>query len=128
MKSSLKKMLSPYVLFLSVLLMVEAGLAIEMSGKWDFTFNTDDGERKVSAVLQINGEQVSGKWGQSETPVKGTYVNGKLELKFPFVSEEGGLQGDLTITGKLNDEKLNGNWEFAGYSGTFAAEHSSGSK
>lgn len=125
---SFRMMFYPYVLCLVVVLRVQTGLAVDLNGKWNFVFNTDDGERQDFAVFRLDNEKVSGNWGKNEALVKGTFMDGNLELKFPFVSEEAGLQGDLTITGQLKEEKLTGHWGFAGYSGTFAAEHSGGSK
>ena len=111
-----------------MVLMVQTGWAFDLNGKWDFVFDTDDGERRDSAVFRLDGPTVSGKWGRSESQVKGTFIDGRLELKFPFVSEEGGLQGDLMITGKLDGDKLAGSWEFSGYTGTFVAKRSEESK
>lgn len=128
MKNLLARMLDPYKLCLIMVLMAQTGWAIDLNGKWNFVFDTDDGERQDSAVFHLDGHSVSGRWGRSETQVKGTFVDGKLELKFPFVSEEGGLEGDLMITGKLDGQRLTGTWEFSGYTGTFVAKHSEESK
>ena len=65
MRSSSRKMLSPYVQCLALVLMVQTALGVDLNGKWDFAFNTDDGERQDLAVFQLDGEKVSGKWGKS---------------------------------------------------------------
>lgn len=95
MKNSLsfRMMFYPYVLCLVVVLRVQTGLAVDLNGKWNFVFNTDDGERQDFAVFRLDNEKVSGNWGKNEALVKGTFIDGNLELKFPFVSEEAGLQG-----------------------------------
>ncbi len=110
-----------YLLSLAALLMAQTGLASDLNGKWDFVFSTDHGDRQYAATLQVEGEKVTGKFGPSEAPVKGTFVDGRLELKFPFAGDHGGKE-ELKISGKLDGQKLTGNWEFTGYSGSFVAK------
>jgi hypothetical protein len=100
---------------LSVLLRAaDAGIA----GKWDFVLDTEGGERKAPAEFTLDGDNVTGKWGGAD--VKGTFTDGKLDLSFPFTSDEAG-PGTLGIKGKLDGEALVGDWSFQTYSGTFKA-------
>jgi hypothetical protein len=94
--------------------------ASDLDGNWNMTFNSDDGDRQVPATFKVENGQVTGRFAE-KGDVKGTYSEGKLELKFPFVYEEGGLEGDLKLTGKVAEGKITGNWEYAGYAGTFSA-------
>ncbi|MGH8700133.1 MAG: hypothetical protein ACREVR_03010 [Burkholderiales bacterium] len=110
-----------YLLGLAVILIAQTGLASDLNGKWDFVFTTEQGDRQYAATLQVEGEKVSGKFGPKDAQVKGTFASRRLELKFPFASDEGGKE-DLTISGKLDGEKLTGSWEFGGYSGSFVAK------
>jgi hypothetical protein len=90
-----------------------------ISGKWHFVFQTEGGERESTATFQQDGEKVTGKWGKAD--VQGTFADSKLDLAFPYTSEEGGMTGTLKIQGKLDGEKLVGNWEFEEYNGSFEA-------
>jgi hypothetical protein len=69
--------------------------------------------------LQINGEQVSGKFEKSD--VKGTFRGGKLDLKFPHYSAEGGFEAELSIQGVVQGEGLQGDWRFGEHGGTWRA-------
>ena len=99
---------------------VPAFCATDLDGNWNFTFNSDDGDHQAPATFKVDGGQVTGRFAD-RADVKGTYSAGKFELKFPLVYEEGGLEGDLKLTGKVDGGKVTGNWEYAGYAGTFSA-------
>lgn len=92
-----------------------------VTGKWHLIAQTEDGERVVEPVFQQNGDQVTGKWGDSA--VKGTFSDGKLDLAFPYNSDEAG-RGTLKIKGVLKGNVLTGTWEFEGYTGAFKATRS----
>jgi hypothetical protein len=89
-----------------------------VTGKWHFVFQTEDGERTFDPDFQQQDEQVTGKWGKSD--VKGTFAGGKLDLAFPYNSDEVG-PGTLKIKGELKGETLTGTWGFQEYSGNFKA-------
>ena len=90
-------------------------------GKWHFVLDTPGGDREADADLSVDQDgKVTGKFGDSD--VVGTYKDGKLDLDFPFTSEELGQTAELKFTGKLDDtSELAGTWEFVSYSGTFKA-------
>jgi hypothetical protein len=92
--------------------------ADDPSGDWLFAFQTPDGSREAPASLKVTGEQVTGKFVDAD--VKGTYKDGAIDCAFPFSSPEVG-PGTMVIKGTMASGALSGTWEFAGYSGTFAA-------
>jgi len=92
----------------------------DVSGKWQFVLNTEGGDRNAAANFQVDGEKVSGKWGDANADVAGTWSDGKLDLAFPYNSDEAG-PGTLKIKGKMEGDALTGTWEFQEYSGTFKA-------
>lgn len=96
--------------------------AAELDGKWEFVLDTDGGERRVTPTFHVEDGKVTGKWDGAD--VKGTFHEGKLELKFPFTSQEGGISDALAIQGEMKDGKLAGTWNFAEYSGKFVATKS----
>src|SRR5579872_5059716 len=91
----------------------------DISGKWHFVYQTEAGERDNDAVFKLDGDQVTGKYGDAD--VKGTFKDGDLDLAFPFNSDEAGMTATLKMKGKLKDGKLTGNWQFGDYDGTFVA-------
>ncbi len=99
---------------------VPALSANTLNGEWNFVFQTPDGERRVPATLQVEGSEVSGKFAEVFT-IKGNYADTKLDLTIAYIDERENLKGNLNIRGNLADGKLAGNWEFAGYTGTFQA-------
>lgn len=93
-----------------------------IAGKWHFVVETEGGERTVDPVFQLDGERVTGKWDTAD--VKGTFSGGKLDLAFPYNSEEAG-EGTLKIKGELKGDTLTGTWEFEGYTGSYKATRTS---
>lgn len=90
----------------------------EIAGKWHFALQTPDGDRTYDPTFTSDGQNVGGKWDKSD--VKGTFVNGKLNLEFPVTSEEVG-EGVLKITGQLEKDQITGDWSFQTYDGKFKA-------
>ncbi|HEY7212421.1 MAG TPA: hypothetical protein VH477_19250 [Bryobacteraceae bacterium] len=113
------------IFFLAVLsvsgLVLAAGptQSTDISGKWHFVYQTEGGERENDAMFKLEGDQVTGKYGDAD--VKGTFKDGDLDLAFPYNSDEAGMTATLKMKGKLKDGKLEGNWQFGDYDGTFVA-------
>lgn len=90
----------------------------DITGKWHFVLQTQDGERTFDPTFTLDGDKVGGKWDNSD--VKGTFTGGKLNLSFETNSAEVG-PGTLKITGQLEKDQLTGNWSFQSYDGSFKA-------
>ena len=103
------------------LLTVKPAFAAEIDGNWLFTLDTEDGVREISATLKLEGEKVTGKWGEFD--LKGIFSGRNLDLEFSIYVEEVQTEGNLRIAGKLEKGKLVGSWEFGQYAGTFEASH-----
>lgn len=91
-----------------------------ITGKWTFVFDTDGGPREFTADLKLDGDKVSGKFAD-KADVKGTFKDEKIDLAFPFQSDEANMTDTLKITGKLEKDALAGDWVFSQYSGTYKA-------
>ena len=120
----MKNLLAISILLIGSALLIPFGAAKTtqatpgVTGKWHFIFETDGGERVFEPVFKQDGDQVTGKWGTGD--VKGTFADGKLNLEFPYNSEEAG-PGTLKIKGTLADDALSGDWGFNDYAGAFKA-------
>jgi len=112
--------LSLTLLIGALLLPLHARAATDITGKWQFVLNTEGGDRTAPATFQIDGQKVTGKWGDGNADVAGTFVDGKLDLAFPYNSDEVG-PGTMKITGQVDGDALTGKWAFQDYSGTFKA-------
>jgi hypothetical protein len=91
----------------------------DISGKWHFVLDTEDGNRDVEAQFKVTGDQVTGTWQKAD--VKGTFRGTDLDLAFPLTSAEAGMTATLKLKGKLSDGKIKGTWAYAEYSGEFTA-------
>ena len=91
-----------------------------ITGKWTFVFDTQNGPRQLTADFRLDGEKVSGKFAE-KADVKGTFKDQKIDLAFPFESDEANITDILRITGKLEKDELAGDWTFSQYSGTYKA-------
>jgi hypothetical protein len=92
-----------------------------VNGKWHFVLDTTGGDREVDAEFSVDADgKVTGAFGNAS--VAGTYKDGKLDLDFPFTSDEVGETAQMKILGKLDDPAaLTGNWKFSTYDGSFKA-------
>jgi hypothetical protein len=106
-------------LALAILLPAPARAASDIVGKWHFVLDTPAGTREAAVTLERDGEKVTGTWGPAPI-VKGTFIDGKLELAFPIETQEAG-PGTLKITGTLDGDALAGKWAFNEYEGEFKA-------
>jgi hypothetical protein len=91
-----------------------------ITGKWNFVFDTEGGPREFNADLKLDGDKVTGRFAD-KADVKGTFKEQKLNLAFPFQSDEIDVTDTLTITGTLEKGALSGDWSFSQYSGTYKA-------
>ena len=92
-----------------------------ITGKWTLVFDTEGGPREYTADFKLDGDKVSGRFAE-KADVKGTFKDQKIDLAFPFHSDEAGMTDTLTITGKLDKDALAGNWNFNQWSGTYKAQ------
>jgi hypothetical protein len=99
--------------------------AADVDGKWRFVLDTPVGERITPMEIKVQGDNVSGSASAAEggptIEIKGTYVNGEIDIRFPYNSEEAGVTADLIFKGKLNGDEISGEWIFDQYSGPFKA-------
>jgi hypothetical protein len=96
-----------------------ATAADDVAGTWAFVMDTPGGTRTADATFKMDGENVTGTWGEEKSAVKGTFTDGVLALSFPIQSENG--PGTLGIKARLVNDALTGEWTFQEYNGTLKA-------
>lgn len=113
-----------FVLLLSLL--ATPGFGAGLDGDWHFVFDTEAGVREADMSLQVKGREVSGKVRMPESSeagpdVKGAFQDGQVSLEFPYYSDDAGFQSTVRIQGKLDGDRISGDWQFDQHKGTFTA-------
>jgi hypothetical protein len=111
---------------LLLLLLAAPVFGAGLNGDWHFVFDTEAGVREADMTLQVKGREVFGKIRMPESAeeapeVKGTFQDGQVSLDFPYYSEDAGFQSTVRIQGKLDGDKISGDWQFDQHKGTFTA-------
>ena len=86
-----------------------------VAGDWNLTIQSPTGTRTVPLTLKQDGEKITGmfKGPQGELPVEGTLVGS--ELKFAFAIPIQGQSLDISMTGKVEADAVNGTAQFGGF-------------
>ena len=96
---------------LSVLLFVPglASAQTTVAGNWDVTINSPQGANTSLVVFKQDGDKVSGvlKGRGGELPFEGGTLTGN-DLKFSFTINTQGMALPITLTGKVEGDKMSG--------------------
>ena len=107
-----------------VLLMLIAALGLfgaELSGKWNFIWQTPGGERRATLTFTQTAEKVEARFPEGKEPITGTFKDGKLSLAGRVYSPEAGEAADFHLEGTLSDGELKGTGGWAEHELTFSA-------
>jgi hypothetical protein len=99
----------------ALLFAASASAQTSVAGDWSLTIQSPTGTRTVPLTLKQDGEKITGmfKGPQGELPVEGTLVGN--ELKFAFAIPIQGQSLDISMTGKVEGEAVNGTAQFGGF-------------
>jgi len=116
-----------FSLTLFVGLLILPLVAAELTGQWHFVFDTEAGVREADMTLEVKEGQVTGKISMPDAPdkateVSGNFADGQVALDFPYYSEDAGYRSTVKIQGKLEGDKITGEWQFDQHKGTFTAK------
>jgi len=105
-------------LTLLALFVLAAGPAFaqaSVAGDWLLSVTSPQGTNSTKMTFKQEGEKVTGlfKGPAGELPVTGTLVGN--DLTFAFTIQVQGMPLEVTMTGKLEDEKLSGKANFGGF-------------
>ena len=114
---------------LSVLLFVPglASAQTTVAGNWDVTINSPQGANTSLVVFKQDGDKVSGvlKGRGGELPFEGGTLTGN-DLKFSFTINTQGMALPITLTGKVEGDKMSGKADFGGFAeGDWTAKRAS---
>ena len=107
---------------LFLIFIAAAGLfGADLSGKWNFVWQTPGGERQSTLTFTQKGEKVEARFPDAKEPVTGTLKDGKLSLAGPVYSAEAGATADFHLDGTLADHELKGTGAWGEHQMTFTA-------
>ncbi len=104
---------------LALLLLTQAAVAADLSGKWNIVFDTSNGEYEFPLTLTVKGENVAATIDGQE--MKGTFRGGKLELAGEFFPAVAGYKAELKISGQTEGDQIKGDASWDVYEMTFTA-------
>jgi hypothetical protein len=98
------------------------GAQSPVDGKWTLDVKDQGGTtiRMLKLEIAVKEGKAAGKLASSE--IAGTFEDGVLELEFAFLDEESGGSNTLKLSGKLEGDKLVGDWKWGSSGGTFEAK------
>ena len=87
-----------------------------VAGDWNVTITSPQGTNTVRVTFKQDGEKVSGTFkGQAgELPFEGGSLTGD-DLKFAFTIPVQGMQLEITMTGKVAGDSIEGKAQFGGF-------------
>ncbi len=109
-----RKLVAPAWIALVLALPVTAGAQSNISGPWEVTIDSPQGAMTLDADLKQNGEALTGviTSPMGTVEIKGTFKND--ELAFSYTVPLQGQNLDITMTGKLAGETIDGLVAIAG--------------
>jgi hypothetical protein len=104
------------VLALSLLVASPAFAQTNITGDWDVTVVSPQGTNTTPVTFKQDGAKVSGmfKSPQGTLPFDNGSVTGD-ELKFTFTINAQGMELPITLTGKIDGDKIAGKADFGGF-------------
>jgi hypothetical protein len=99
-----------------------------VSGDWDVTVISPQGENTTLCTFTQDGEKISGifKSPQGQLPFEGGTLTGN-DLKFTFTITTQGIQLPITLTGKVEGATMTGKADFGGFAeGDWSAKRTGG--
>ncbi len=96
--------------------------ADDLTGRWNFTWQTPGGERRTTLTLKQNSENVEALFPDAKEPIKGTFKDGKLSLAGNLFSTEAGEAAEFHLQGTLTGAELKGSGGWGEHDLTFTAQ------
>lgn len=113
-------------LILFFLLVTACLPAADLSGKWNFVWQTEGGERRTTLTVTIDNDKVTAQFPEGKTPINGTFAENKLNLAGKLYSSEAGQEGEFRLNGVLDGDQLKGTAAWDEHEMTFTAKRAQG--
>lgn len=99
-------------------------LAAEIGGKWDFVWQTGDGERRTVLTLAVTGNSVKVEFPGSKAPLTGSIDGDRVTVSGKLYSPEAGEEGNFRMSGRIAGDTMTGDAEWNEHKLTFRAARS----
>ena len=101
----------------AAVLTVTVAAQTDVTGKWNMTFDTDQGTNSATLTLQQDGEKLTGELisDQGTLEFEGTITGDKLEWVVEV--DAGGAFIEITMDGTVDGDEIMGTADFGGYGG-----------
>ncbi len=102
----------------ATVLTVAVAAQTDVTGKWDMTFDTDQGSTSATLTLEQDGESFSGSLASDQGTFEfdgGTITGDKLEWVIEV--DAGGAFIEITMDGTVDGDEMMGSADFGGYGG-----------
>ena len=76
----------------------------DLTGNWDFVWQTPGGERRSTLTFTQNAEKVEARFPEAKEPITGTFKEGKLSLTGKVYASEAGEAAEFQMQGTLADD------------------------
>ncbi len=96
-------------------------LGADLTGKWDFVWQTPGGERKSTLSFKQTAERVEVLFPEAKEPITGTFRDGKLSATGRLFSSEAGETAEFHMEGTLTGSELKGTGGWGEHQLTFTA-------
>lgn len=106
-----------WILFAAILPLVAAGIG----GKWDFVWNTEGGERRSTISFSVSGDSLKVEFPGAKAHLAGRIDGKKLTVSGKLYSPEAGEDGDFSLTGTVDEDKMTGEASWNEHRFTFRA-------
>ena len=100
--------------------------AADLSGKWNFVWQTEGGERLSTLTVTMDKDKVTAQFPEAKTPIHGTFAENRLNLTGKLYSSEAGQEGDFRLKGVLEGDQLKGTASWDEHEMTFTAKRAQG--
>jgi hypothetical protein len=109
---------------LLVVLSAASLLGADLTGRWNFIWQTPGGERRSTLTFKQNSDNVEALFPDSKEPIKGTFKDGKLSLSGRVFSQEAGEAAEFHLQATLTGSELKGSGGWGDHALTFTANKS----
>ena len=112
----MKRMLCALLALACPVVLAVSAMAQEsnVTGDWDITINTPQGERKAKASFKQEGEKLTGglKRQGGDLPLEGTVKGKEIKLKYTIKFQEQDMV--ITLSGNVEGDAIKGDADFGG--------------
>ena len=110
---------------LLMLMLLPPDAAVDLSGKWNFVWQTEGGERRSVLTFTAQGGSAPGKWKVdfpgAKSPLDAALDGNRLQVSGSLYSAEAGSTGAFQLKGTVDGKRIKGTASWDEHTMTFEA-------